>query len=733
MAEKPTPTKEFSRLVGPGAAKALVTIGITDQRGLLFHFPRRYLKRGEYTTLSELRVGENVTVAAEVVDFSSRRARNGSMTLVDVTVSDGRTRLPMRFFARHQGTVHGLKHALTIGTSAIFSGEVENFNGTIQLKHPEFEPFDTGDVLDDLRAAHEAERPVPVYPATAKVSSLLIRRAMRMVVDPLHDGEVNDPVPAEIVERRGMLDATQAMRMIHRPHAEADYRRAQHRFRYTEAFLLQTALARRRADIAAYEATPRPPRPGALLDALDAQLPFALTGGQLEVSAEISADLAAPSPMQRLLQGEVGSGKTVVALRAMMQVIDAGGQAALLAPTEVLAQQHARSIRNLLGPLGEAGMLGGAADGTRVALLTGSLSAAQRRQALADAASGAAGIVIGTHSLLNEKVQFADLALTVIDEQHRFGVEQRDALRAKGRTVPHQLYMTATPIPRSVAMTFFGDVEVSTLREVPAGRSPITTHLVPVDRPKWVARTWQLVAEAVERGERAYVVAPRITANGGDDGADLLDAPDDKRPLATVEEVAELLEAEPVLSGIAVGVMHGRLPSDEKDAVMEAFSAGCTPVLVTTTVIEVGVDVPEASVMVVMDADRFGLSQLHQLRGRVGRGSAPGTCLLVTGAGEDTPALQRLKVLTETTDGFVLAEKDLEQRREGDVLGAAQSGRGNSLKLLRVFTDRGVIEEAREDARRLIAEDPNLVHHPDLLVAITQLVDPDHEEFLDRA
>src|SRR5699024_5722529 len=595
------------------------------------------------------------------------------------------TVIPLTFFARRKYMVSYLRRTLAPGTSAMFSGQVKNYQGHVEFIHPEYEPLE--DDADPAEVQRRAARPVPVYPATQKLPTWKIQAMVRLALEPLRDEEMGDVLPAEVRRRRNLPHAAEALRMIHDPADDQQWRTARKRFAYEEAFLLQTALARRRADIAARDATPRPGREGGLLSALDAQLPFTLTEGQQQVAAQIGTDLAAAAPMQRLLQGEVGSGKTVVALRARAQVIDSGGQAALLAPTEVLAQQHARSIRHLLGPLAEAGMLGGDQRGTRVALLTGAVTGPERRQALADAASGAAGIIVGTHALLSENVQFADLALTVIDEQHRFGVEQRDALRAKGRTMPHQLYLTATPIPRSVAMTVFGDVEVSTLRELPAGRSGVSTYLAPASQEKWMQRIWALIAEQVAAGHHAYVVAPRISSTAAeDDGAAPLAPEGSGGPdvpgaggsaagqgesaagqdgPATGEDTYARLSTEPALRGISLGLMHGRLPAEEKDAAMAAFASGQTPVLVTTTVIEVGVDVPEATVMVVLDADRFGLSQLHQLRGRIGRGSAPGTCLLVTDAHPDSPSVQRLKAMTETTDGFVLAEQDLAQRREG--------------------------------------------------------------------
>jgi ATP-dependent DNA helicase RecG len=431
--------------------------------------------------------------------------------------------------------------------------------------------------------------------------------------------------------------------------------------------------------------------------------------------------------MHRLLQGEVGSGKTVCALRAMLQVVDAGGQAALLAPTEVLAAQHQRAIADLLGPLGRAGELDSADQATRVTLVTGSLGAAARRSALASVASGAAGIVIGTHALLYEGVDFADLGLVVVDEQHRFGVEQRDALRAKANQPPHVLVMTATPIPRTVAMTVYGDLEISTLTELPRGRSPIASHVVPAaEKPAFLDRAWRRLTEEVAAGHQAYVVCPRI----GDDEPLTADE-EGRRPPLAVLDVAPLLADGP-LKGLRIGVLHGRLPADEKDTVMRAFAAGDLDVLVATTVVEVGVDVPNATVMIVMDADRFGVSQLHQLRGRVGRGTAPGLCLLVSEAAPSTPARERLDAVASTSDGFRLAELDLEQRREGDVLGATQSGRRSHLRLLSLLRDRDLIGEARTEAITLVEADPELTGHPELHRWINELVDEERAEYLEK-
>jgi ATP-dependent DNA helicase RecG len=501
---------------------------------------------------------------------------------------------------------------------------------------------------------------------------------------------------------------------------------------FDEAFLLQSLLVMRRIELKKLNSTSRKRISGGLLDAFDATLPFELTAGQVTVCKEIESDLAQPHPMHRLLQGEVGSGKTIVALRAMLAVIDSGGQAALLAPTEVLAAQHLRTFQKLLGELGQGGMLGGSDKGTQITLITGSQSAQARREALAKAADGSAGIVIGTHALLGEKVEFKDLGLIVVDEQHRFGVEQRDALKEKAVLPPHLLVMTATPIPRTVAMTVFGDLDFSTLRELPLGRQPITTHVVPVkEKPSFLERAWQRINEEVAQGHQAYIVAPRISADS-DANADIdFLFGEESSEITSVEELAPTLHAGP-LKGLKIAILHGRLSADEKDSTMQAFTKGEINVLVSTTVIEVGVDVPNATIMVIMDADRFGVSQLHQLRGRVGRGTSPGLCLLVTQCEEETPARERLNAVAGTLDGFELSRIDLEQRREGDVLGASQSGTQSHLRLLRVLRDEALIEQAREDAELLIATDNDLSDYPALKAELAQLQRDQAVDYLDK-
>jgi ATP-dependent DNA helicase RecG len=722
--------------------------GIRTVGDLLRHYPRRYYTRGELTPLAELREGDHVTVLARVesatlAPYSRSRFPNGGRKTTDraeVTVTDGTATLTLTFFG---GAGHHVR-VLQRGKIGLFAGTVSTFRGRRQLVHPEYEllPVDAVDAETTAEAAAEyATELIPVYPASARLSSWHISKAVQVVLNTLDIGE--DPLPEDVRQQHDLWPREMAIRAIHRPQDRSDLQRARKRLKWDEAFVMQAALAQRRIAAAAMPAMPRPPEPDGIAAEFDRRLPFTLTEGQRFVGEVIARDLSCAYPMNRLLQGEVGSGKTVVAVRAMLQVVDAGGQAALLAPTEVLAQQHYRSITALLGPLASAGQLGGAEHATRVALLTGSTGVRARRSALSDAFTGDAGILIGTHALLEDRVQFADLGLVVIDEQHRFGVEQRDALRDKAvGSRPHVLVMTATPIPRTVAMTVFGDLEVSTLAELPAGRSPIATHVVPAaERPRYLERVWQRVREEIAAGRQAYVVCPRIgdeapgEAAGDDGGIAADDADADfaaRRPPLAVLEVAPALEGGP-LSGLRLGILHGRLNPDEKDRVMTAFAAGEIDVLVATTVIEVGVDVPNATAMVVMDAERFGVSQLHQLRGRVGRGVAAGLCLLVTDAPEDSPSRERLDAVAATSDGFRLSRLDLEQRREGDVLGATQAGRRSSLKMLRLLADEELIAFARQEASAVVEADPQLAGHPALREAIDDLLGPQRVEFLDKA
>ena len=709
---------------GPTAKEMTDRLGIATVEDLLRHYPRRYYERGELTDLSRLVPGELATVQATIASVGGRQIR-AKLHKLDVVITDGRTRMTVTFFNQRYR-----EKLFVMGQEAFFAGKVEVFRNKLSLTNPEVA---LGDDAEDFAGGL-----MPVYPATAKLASWRLRKAVRVALDvALPEADpLDDPLPAELRLRRGLTGLDYALRKVHKPDTRDDVRRARERLRYDEAFVLQTVLARRRAETTAQPATARVPRPGGLLDAFDDRLPFTLTDGQREVATAVAADLAREHPMHRLLQGEVGSGKTVVALRAMLAVVDSGGQAALLAPTEVLAQQHHRSITAMLGPLAERGLLGGSDIGTRVALLTGSQATATRRTNLLDIVSGDAGIVIGTHALIQDTVDFQDLGLVVVDEQHRFGVEQRDALRNKAKVPPHLLVMTATPIPRTVAMTVFGDLDVSTLTELPAGRSPIASHVVPAgEKPHFLERAWTRVREEVDNGHQVYVVCPRIGA-GPEEEAD--DVPADAEATSALRPALAVLDVTPMLvdgplAGLRVEMMHGRMPPEAKDDVMRRFAAGEVDVLVATTVVEVGVDVANATAMVVMDADRFGVSQLHQLRGRVGRGSAPGLCLLVTDSEAGTPARDRLDAVAATQDGFELSRLDLETRREGDVLGASQSGRRSSLRLLSVLRDEAVITEARDDAVALVTADPDLGSHPALRAAVEAVLADQRAEYLEKA
>ncbi|MEU2024667.1 ATP-dependent DNA helicase RecG [Streptomyces sp. NPDC016469] len=741
----------LKKLLGGPTAKVMAEhLDLHTVGDLLHHYPRRYEERGRLTALTDLPLDEHVTVVAQVADARVLTFNGGRGKRLEVTLTDGHGRLQLVFFGHG---VHKPHKELLPGRRAMFAGKVSVFNRKMQLAHPTYQLLDAADTDEATEAVDAfAGKLLPIYPACKQLDSWRIAKAVDAVLPSAR--EAVDPLPEALREGRGFTSLPEALLKIHRPATKADVAAARDRLKWDEAFVLQVALARRRYADTQLPAVARRPTPGGLLDAFDAKLPFTLTDGQQKVSKEIFDDLATEHPMHRLLQGEVGSGKTMVALRAMLAVVDAGGQAAMLAPTEVLAQQHHRSISEMMGELaehwglwreapldegrwaGDGRALGGAGQGTKVVLLTGSMGTAARRQALLDLVTGEAGIVIGTHALIEDKVKFHDLGLVVVDEQHRFGVEQRDALRSKGKQPPHLLVMTATPIPRTVAMTVFGDLETSVLDQLPAGRSPIASHVVPAkDKPHFLSRAWERVREEVENGHQAYVVCPRIGDDEDDPakkkGKKAAEEDGDKRPPLAVLEIAEQLAKGP-LNGLRVEVLHGRMQPDDKDDVMRRFAAGDVDVLVATTVIEVGVNVPNATAMVIMDADRFGVSQLHQLRGRVGRGSAPGLCLLVTEAHEASPARARLSAVAATLDGFELSRIDLEQRREGDVLGQAQSGVRSSLRVLNVIDDEEVIAAARQEAVAVVAADPGLEHLPELRTALDALLDKEREEYLDK-
>ena len=696
---------------------------------LLAHYPRRYASRGELTAITDVPINENVTIVAEVLDVRERpmRARKGS--LLEVRITDGRSGGIMTLTFFNQAWRAKDLHA---GVRGIFAGKVGEYRGGLQLAHPDYEVFEDDGEAGDQDARKWALTPIAIYPATSTLASWQIGKAMELALAALKESPegLPDPVPDSVRSKRKLLGWLDALTKIHQPETDSDWQKAQNTLRFHEAFVLQVALLDQRAKSQLRDSTPRPAKIGGFLDRLDASLPFTLTSDQMTVGGEIATDIAQAAPMNRLVQGEVGSGKTLVALRAMLQVADSGGQAVLLAPTEVLASQHLRSITKALGPDLAATLM--------PTLITGQLPAAAKRQALLRTVSGQSRIIIGTHALLSANVEFFDLGLVVVDEQHRFGVEQRQALRLKGNNItPHVLVLTATPIPRTVAMTVFGDLDISTIVGLPEGRAGITSHAVALAaHPAWLSRVWERVGEELELGRQVFVVCPAIDAAGvpEDDAEALLDDAQSAAapPKASVESITALLREHPVLGSKRIEPLHGRMTSDAKESVMQAFSAGTVDIVVATTVIEVGVDVPNASTMVVMDADRFGVSQLHQLRGRVGRGSVPGLALFVTYAEDDTLARERVEAVAATTDGFELARIDLELRHEGDVLGVSQSGGRSSLRLLRAARDGDLIADARELAADVLAEDSQLGNHTALAEALRRRLSEAERDFLDK-
>ncbi|GGF16813.1 ATP-dependent DNA helicase RecG [Subtercola lobariae] len=720
----PLEAKLSSVLGGRTAGPLQKAFAITTVGDMLAHYPRRYARRGELTALNELPLNETVTIVAEIRTVTERPMRQRRGSILEVSISDGRGILSLTFFNQSWRS-----RELRPGLRGIFTGKVTEYRSALQLAHPDYKLFDDLDLLEldgsvSEKAKKWAEAPIPIYPATGTMSSWQIQAAMALVLEAALP--VGDPVPAAVRKARGLVDFSTALQGIHQPQRDSDFMKARDSLKFQEAFVLQTALLQQRQAAHAQKAVARVAKPGGYLERFDRALAFTLTGDQSLVGSEITADLAKAEPMNRLVQGEVGSGKTLVALRAMLAVADSGGQSALLAPTEVLAAQHLRSIVRVLGPDLSAELM--------PTLHTGQLPIAVRRKALLRMVSGQSKIVIGTHALLSDTVQFYDLGLVVVDEQHRFGVEQREALRLKGAQPPHVLVLTATPIPRTVAMTVFGDLDISTITELPAGRQGISTFVVPLaEKPGWAGRIWQRTAEELAKGRQAFFVCPAIEPSVAEPADDLEPGEPDARQLATVTAVLAEARANPALAGARIEPLHGRMSSEEKDQTMQAFAAGEIDVLVATTVIEVGVDVPNASTMVVMDADRFGVSQLHQLRGRVGRGGVPGLCLLVTHAELETLARERVDAVASTLDGFELAQIDLELRREGDVLGSTQSGGRSSLRLLRVVADGDLIGEAREAAAEVLQGDPGLAEHPELRDALARRLDETDRAFLAKS
>jgi ATP-dependent DNA helicase RecG len=702
---------KLSTTLGGRTASALQKgLGLVTVGDLISHYPRRYAKRGELTALADLEIDSSVTIVAEVLSVTERPMKAKRGTIFEARITDGKGILALTFFNQAWR-----RNELKPGVRGIFAGKVGDYKGLRQLAHPDYELFDETVDLQAPDASRWINQPIPIYPATSTVASWQIAKSLELVLDGLP--ALEDPVPADVRADYQLISYGRAIELVHRPTADADWRGARKALRFQEAFVLQSALLAQRAELRSKPTTPRLPGPKA--KQFDAEMPFTLTMDQKLVGEEIAMDMAARFPMNRLVQGEVGSGKTLVALRAMLSVADSGGQSALLAPTEVLASQHLRSIVATLGP--------DLAAKLRPVLLTGQLPAAQRKKALLAAVSGSASIVVGTHALLSDNVGFFDLGLVVVDEQHRFGVEQREALRQKGATPPHVLVLTATPIPRTVAMTVFGDLDISTIVELPEGRIPIESFVVPLaEKPGWVNRVWERVAEELGKGRQAFVVCPAIDPTTSD--SQVLASP--ASASANVTDALESIAANPLLAGRRIAALHGRMSSEVKDATMRAFADGEIDVLVATTVIEVGVDVPNASTMVVLDADRFGVSQLHQLRGRVGRGTVPGLCLFVTRAEEGTIARERVDAVAATLDGFELAQKDLELRQEGDVLGSIQSGGRSSLRLLRVAKDGDLIADARALAAGVLELDPTLAAHPALREALARRLDDSEAAFL---
>ncbi|MFM7014518.1 MAG: ATP-dependent DNA helicase RecG [Actinomycetota bacterium] len=680
------PQTSLERVLGERTARSLAkNLGLVTVADLLTHYPRRYSSRGELTPITNLPIGESVSIVAEVVDAKERRSSGKIKHILEVRITDGSGFLSLTFFNQPWR-----QKDLVPGTRGLFAGKISAYQGKLQLAHPDYELFPNEVSHFDAKAW--ADQPIPIYPAASGITTWTIAKAVGIVLDGLEP--IPSEIPKELSQKHKLLSLEVALERIHRPTNQSDWKSAHKTLVYYEAFLLQANLVQRRYLNEQTPSTSRVAKPSGFLDKFDSSLSFELTKGQKSVGEQIFSDLSNTHPMNRLLQGEVGSGKTLVALRAMLRVADSGGQSALLAPTEVLASQHLRSIEKGLGP--------DLAKEIGLTLLTGQLGTADRKKAMLQVVSGAAKIVIGTHALFSEKVEFYDLGLVVIDEQHRFGVEQRELLRLKGKLSPHVLTMTATPIPRTLAVTVFGDMAISSLTELPGGRKPIDTHVVRAGDKALLARVWQRVREEVEKGHQVFVVCPKIDETDSDASG------------ASVERTLGSLAKNPFLNSLRIDALHGRMDSETKAEVMAKFLNKETDILVATTVIEVGVDVPNATVMVILDADNFGISQLHQLRGRVGRGGAKGLCLLLTSAEDDSISLQRIEAVAETSDGFKLSEVDLELRREGDVLGQSQSGGRSSLRLLLVIQDADLIREVREEVETLFTSDPELIEHPEL-------------------
>jgi ATP-dependent DNA helicase RecG len=694
--------------IGPKSAEALSELGIRNVADLLHHVPRRYIDRSKKAPIAQTPIGSEVTLIGEVRSVSERRPRR-NLVIVEARIADETATIKAVWFNQRFRL-----QQLSEGALVALSGEVEAFRGTLQMKSPDV------DVLDSPSERLLTGRVVPIHSRVAKLKVGTIRRAIYNALK--RSRPIADTVPAEYLAAHGLMARDDAFHSIHFPASLDEVGPARKRLVYDELFRLELALAlQKRKQMLDATGVAHDPS-GELAGAFLAGLPYSLTGAQRRVLDEIETDLRSPHPMHRLLQGEVGSGKTVVAVATLLAGIEGGWQGAIMAPTEVLAEQHYLGVRSLLGqaglspdPVGGGARLGMdslfAGDGPAVhlALLSGSTAAANykpdisRAELIEDVASGQVDLVVGTHALIQEGIHFDRLGVAVVDEQHRFGVAQRVQLKEKADLIePDLLIMTATPIPRTLSMTLYGDLDVSIIDEMPPGRTPVDTRHLPKGSEN-VA--WELVEREVAEGRQAFVVCPLV---------------DDSVKIEAASATAEHERLSVLMPELKVGLIHGQLRSADKEAVMAAFRSGETDVLVSTTVIEVGIDVPNATVMVIEDADRFGLSQLHQLRGRVGRGEHPGTCLLLADPGT-TEGEDRLAAMVGTTDGFRLAEEDLRIRGQGTVFGTRQSG-VKDLRLADILADYDTLVAARRDAFGLVDSDPGLKRHQDLAAEVRAML-----------
>lgn len=734
--------ESLKKILGRAGGKLEKKFGIETPLELLYFFPRRYHELGELTAFSGLILGEEQSVIAQIADSTRRRTRGGKWML-SLQLSDGEGLMDAVFWAKSQHLINWMSSQLQVGQTKLFSGRPSMYRGRLQLSHPSYQEVEDEnlDATSNQAAKMQAQRPEPIYPAKAGLPTWTTQKAIAVVLELLKSQPFDDPLPADIRAEQGLLELNTALEQIHRPQTREQYEAARQRFRYEEAFVLQAALAQRR-QVLAEDAPILQAVPGGFTEQVASALPFTLTDSQQQALTDIDQRIASARPMNLLLQGDVGSGKTVVSLLAMLRAVDGGRQGIFMAPTEVLVQQHFSTLTNLLGELAQPGgfsLRGG--QGVPIYRLTSSMPAAEKRRTLEALKTGQPALIVGTHALLSKRVMLTSPGVVVIDEQHKFGVRQRDRLRQAESGTPHLLVMTATPIPRSVAMTSFGDLDYMTLQGMPPGRAKVETFRVDTANQSWTARTWQRAAEEIKAGNRVFVVCPAIKPGmQSEEGVTLIEDEADaqasvaaeKEPLANVYDTVSQLRTLPALAGIEIGMLHGQMDAEEKDRAMADFISGKTPLLVSTTVIEVGVDVPQATMMVILNADRFGLAQLHQLRGRVGRGKFAGICLVWSGAQPDTLASRRLDAFTKTTDGFELAAIDLRLRESGNILGDSQSGRASSLKILDLLADEDVISQARKDAKRLVEADPQLKQHPGLHQAISRRISEEEREFLER-